>query len=61
MPVIGLLASSKMIYASQLDKITVWEGKSWYLTRNPCYLRQFGKRFFTLCDAVRCEYRKKSM
>jgi len=59
MPIIGSLASSEMIYVSQLDKIAVCEGKSWYLTRSPCYLRQPSTRFFTLWDAVRCEYRKK--
>ena len=51
MPIMSLLACGEMIYASQLDKTTVCEGGSWYLTRNPCYLRQFGTHFFTLWDA----------
>ena len=59
MSITGLLACGEMIYALQLDKIAVCEGSSWYLTRNPCYLRQFGTRFFTLWDAGRCEHRKK--
>jgi hypothetical protein len=60
MPITGLLACGEMIYASQLDKTAVCEGRSWYLMRNPCYLRQFGTRFFTLWDAERREYHKKA-
>jgi len=60
MPVIGLLVCGEMTYALQLDKTAVCEGRSWYLTRNPCYLRQFGTRFFILWDAGRREYRTKA-